>query len=290
MNAGWADRIGLEWRARAGAAALHLVLFSAVLALPVELKPDVPSGRQVVLVELAPAETAVTEIVPVVPEPEPELEDEAARPPDVPATIEDPEPEAEPDASPVIEDAVVAEAPGFTAPPPRPAEEPGTDETPAGEDAPIEIDPRWEIPFDPFEEQAPSALSRVALATSCARASRATRPDFCPNYSDEDLFASLAVGRGASRYDPLADIAVARATVERAAGQQTTLARFAARQARAGPTSSGELGGTLSQVPRHPEGLPGCNPVHIGLDGPGGQVSGLTADPQLGSSDGINCR
>ncbi|MEL6323496.1 MAG: hypothetical protein AAFQ84_04620, partial [Pseudomonadota bacterium] len=66
--------------------------------------------------------------------------------------------------------------------------------------------------------------------------------------------------------------------------------RFRERQARATSTSSAEVGGTFAQVPRHPEGLQNCTPVQTGLDGPGGQVSGLTFDDRLGSSDGILCR
>ena len=275
----WANWLDMEKRALFGAAALHLLVLPLLVTWPIEVRPADRAIVPVVLVERTLPPPAEEETPPEI---APPVEDEAQNAEPAEPVLE-PEPQPEPVTAPpepLPETPVPVSAERR---PPAPSVVPSVtpeDDAETAQEA-IVIDPRYKIPYDPFAETAPTALSRVVTATTCARSGRDTRPAWCPNYSDEDLYYSAFARPNDGTeptYDPVFDIAFA----------QSTLERFAAGQSRHGVRSGSPELEPLTQVPRHPDGLQNCTPVQTGLEGPGGQVSGL--ELPLGSSDGIFCR
>jgi len=122
-----------------------------------------------------------------------------------------------------------------------------------------ELPPEYVYKFDPFAETAPTALVRVSKAVNCARVNRETRPAFCPNYDENDLFlASLAANRPSEweqvSYDPVLDAATARAA----------LGRFSARQEKFGPNGRSEIGRTDFQKVVIPDA--DCSAIGFGFE------------------------
>lgn len=262
------ERLENHWRALVGTFSLHGIVYAIVLFTPFRIESRAPTIVPVVLVE-RPALREEEPIPPVAPgDQEVETTDTEV------STVDTPEPPTEVPTSKPLPDAEVSLS--ETSRPPAPTVEPSV----ANEEEPeaIIIDPRYEIPFDSFAETAPSALARVTVSTMCARASLATRPDFCPEISIEDRYFSAATDPSArGGYDPRGDIVAAQSTIENAA---------------AAPLSRGINLGIVTlkrsaRLPKHAEALP-CAPVQTGLQGPAAIETDLEA--ALGSTDGIQCR
>ena len=217
----------LRFQALIGALLLHIALFGFLLTWRPSILPGPPDIIPIVLIELS---SEVLEITPVA---DAEIETDPppvlAEPETIPDFIPDSEPRPEPVEVKRIED--VSQPEQNSAPPQEPfetelASEPAapsgvtfalSDETEkaASQAANPDIPPQYIYKFDPFAETAPTALARSVVAINCSRANRETRPDFCPNYDEDDLFlAGLSQNRPSAwgqTYDPVGDIAVARA-------------------------------------------------------------------------------
>lgn len=279
MQAMWAyfaERLDTRWRAVLGALSLHAVVYSVVLSTPFKPEPTDIRVVPVVLVERS-SKIVEEEVSPPIEVPD-EAEEESSELDDAPETIEEPPPEEPPEADVPQTAAIVADP----VRPPAPAVEPSLRDT--DEEDVILIDPRYEIPFDSFAETAPSAMSRVIIATTCARASRTTRPDYCPEISIEDRYFSVSarpsVETVLEAYDPIFDIVATQSVIE---------GWFAGQPKHGTRSGSPELEGLVDpNIANHAEGLKNCTPVQTGLEGPTGIPSGL--ELRLGSSDGIQCR
>lgn len=221
-----------QFQAFCGAFVLHALVFSALFSWrPTGYIPEFET-LPIVFVEAPdePEPVFVPEIE-VIPEPEPP-EPELAPPETTPDFVPPPEPSPAPvEAAPVQAVRAPEQTPpqqeraplvfAEPAPPPSNAlstplagleEEEETDE----EGAATQIPPQYRYQFETFSETAPGALARVSKAVNCARANRDTRPFFCPDYDEDDLFlASLTQNRPASDYDPVFDAAIARSALGR---------------------------------------------------------------------------
>ena len=238
-------------RAVIGAIGIHVALGALLLTWRVASLPAQPEPIPVELIEIAiidpPKETLIT------PEPQHEPLDEEPEPaepdvlqvetpiPDLPevsqAAPELPEiaelaqfPEALPPSSVSLAEEVDEAREGLV------SEDVETGSQPPS--IPVDVlPPEYVYKFDPFAETAPTALARVSKAINCARVNRETRPAFCPNYDEDDLFlASIAANRPSEweqvAYDPVLDAATARGA----------LGRFSARQESFGPNGRSEIG------------------------------------------------
>ncbi|MEM9669329.1 MAG: hypothetical protein AAF950_10430 [Pseudomonadota bacterium] len=272
----WLERQDVDWRAVFGTLTLHIAVFSIILGTPVKLEARQSSIIPVVLVESAREEEDEPVIVPeLVEESDTDSGDLDLKPIPDEIVLEEPEP---PTPKPLPPAPLIEALPTRPLAPTVEQSVIDTDEPEAAEA--IVIDPRYKIPFDPFAETAPTAISRFTVATMCARSSRATRPEFCPDISTEDRYYSMLdrpTEWSRSTYDPVFDIVATQSIIE----------KFAAKQSRHSTRSGSAELEPLSQVPRHPEALP-CTPVQTGLQGPSGIASGL--ELPLGSTDGIQCR
>lgn len=270
-------------RAIFGAGVLHIGLLAGVLTW----QPVVPAPRQetipVVLIEVPAIEPETV----ADPEPDPELAPVRAAEPEVrniaPDPVEPapaqrqqarPEPEARDEKAPAQD----TFQPAPSLPPPV---SPGVAvaQVPEEEDPEPGIDPRYVYKFDPFAERAPSALARVSRAVNCLRANLETRPSFCPDYDEDQLFlASIAANRqsnwGQLAYDPVRDIAAARGA----------LGQFTANQDKARSTGSSEVArATFDKVVIPDED---CQPVPFGFGSNGGADSNIA----LPDSKTVYCR
>ncbi|MEO0882650.1 MAG: hypothetical protein AAFY34_07930, partial [Pseudomonadota bacterium] len=250
------ERLDVGWRSLMGALSLHAIVYALVLTTPFELEASERSVVPIVLVERSePAEEAPIPIVERLEEAE-----EATGEPDIPPseesteiTPEEPAPQLPPDPSTVSTELLR---------PPVPTVEPSledTDDSEAREEA-IVIDPRYKIPFDPFAETAPTAMSRVVVAMTCARSSAAARPEFCPDITDEERYYvtfNAPSEWGEPTYDPVFDVVVAQSILE---GE---IQDFFANQAKHGTRSgSAELERIVDpKVANHAEGLQNCSAV-----------------------------
>jgi len=239
-------------RAITGAVGIHvatiaLLLMWRAVPLPAQQEPIRVELVDIPVIELPRRPEIVTE-------PELEAEDEPlptetevlradAPAPDVPELAE-PAPFVPEIVEPApIADALAPSGPSLAQEVDKVPEQLASDALEAQGEAPgIEKDavpPEFVYVFDPFAETAPTALARVSKAINCARVNRETRPAFCPNYDENDLFlASLAANRPSEwdqvAYDPVQDAAVAL----------DTLGRFSARQSKFGPNGRSEIGRT----------------------------------------------
>ncbi|MEO1476929.1 MAG: hypothetical protein AAFS13_11170, partial [Pseudomonadota bacterium] len=157
----WAQRLDTSWRAIVGAVCLHGVVLSLVFGVPIELDPPIRTIVPVVLVERATPVDEVPELIVEVPDLAEEASGETEIPPEIDPTDRLPEPPA---PKPLPQAPVIVAEPAQ--PPPQTVRPSNIDTDDADAAEAIVIDPRYKIPFDPFAERAPSALSRVVMATS----------------------------------------------------------------------------------------------------------------------------
>jgi len=238
-----------------GAVGVHVVMAALLLTwrvvpLPAQQQPIPVELVEIAIIELA--KEAPEEII-VAPESSTELLDEELAPaePEV-LQVETPVldlPEVSEAAPEVPERAEPAEVPEALPPPgislAREADEAReeliSEKAETDGEAPglrlEELPPEYVYKFDPFAETAPTALARVSKAVNCARVNRETRPAFCPNYDENDLFlASLTENRPGEweqvAYDPVQD----------AASALDALGRFSAKQFKFRPNGRSEIG------------------------------------------------
>jgi len=239
----------------AGALLLHVVAFSALMTWRPKPLPPGPVTIPITLIELPPPTSA----------PEPELEPEPE--PEIEPEPEETE-EAEELIEPVQEDAPSEEeVETFVAIEPAPPAgislaQTGEDDTDVKDAVTKEIPPEYVYTYDPFAETAPTALARVSRAVNCARANRETRPAFCPDYDEDDVFiATLSQNRGSAwgqaSFDPVQDIAAYR----------SALGNFTAKQQK--PQFTGKSESFDRTHPHDPE-LPdkGCRYISYGFSDP----------------------
>lgn len=276
-------------RAVLGAFALHIVMFAMLAVWRPERPPPLPDTIPIILVELPPLPAPEPEVEPPPPEPIEREVERVAAPPETPDAAPSEEPVApEPDPPEV---AAVPELADPSGAPPVPVEEEEEEEeaaaAPEEPDVPEapEIDPRYVVEFDPFAETAPTAMARVSKAVNCSRVNRDTRPAFCPEYTDDELYYARLRGDefgGDSRYDPVYDAAIAQDTAGKFANW------FADRQARARAltrTTVGSENPLIVHLDRNSAGLQGCNTTSSGgFDGAEGRQ-----DLGLGATDDIFC-
>jgi len=259
-------------KAVSGALFIHIVGFAGLMTWrpdPLPLIETIP----VVLIELPPIVSKPAPVPTPVPPAEPDLLQE-------PEPVKEFVPEPDPQPLPVEAEEVVdnidsvreagpAEEEIETLVARDPAPPAGVslaqtrpEDTEAKDAVTSEIPPQYVYTYDPFAETAPSALARVSRAVNCARANRETRPAFCPNYDEDDLFiASLAQNRTPGweqgGYDPVADIIVAR----------SALGDFSAAQLKPKFVGKSE---SFARTHPHDQDLPdkGCKYISYGFSDP----------------------
>ena len=211
-------------KAVSGAIVIHGVGFVALMAWhpePLPARDTIP----VILIELPP----IAPVADPAPLPEPDLLNE-------PELVNEFVPESDPQPLPVEAEAVLENVSSVREAAPaeeevgavvayEPAPPAGIslaqttpEDIEAKEAATSDIPSQYIYTYDPFAETAPTAMARVSRAINCARANQETRPAFCPNYNEDDLFiAAITQNRTPSwergGYDPVADTVVARAVL-----------------------------------------------------------------------------
>ena len=289
----------IDRSAIAGTVAIHIVAFSLLTIWTPRPLPETPRQIPIELVDfpliVEADEIEVIEPVirpePVVPEePESDVTDEVAdaTPAAEPETLT--EEDAPEDASQKSRVEVPANVPAEPVQAPRPL--PGVS---LAEAAPLrdglkenvqttvqdDTPPEFVYEYDPFAETAPTLFARVSLAVNCSRVNRDTRPEFCPNYDDEDVYlAAIGAARPSAweqaSYDPVLDLANA----------QSALGRFTARQSKHRPNGRSEVPG----VDFHPVKIldEDCVATPFGFGGPDGPNGTVT--PGVPDSKAVHCR
>lgn len=263
-------------QAFAGAAGLHFLAGAVLLTWRPAPLPAGPETIPVLLVELPASEAATESVVEVVEEDEPEpdrLQDPEPTPlyrPDeepLPLPVEappDPERSEEREERRLSEEEIRSLVQADPAPPAGVSlAQAGEDKSEQSKASVKDIPPQFVYTYDPFAETAPTALARVTRAINCSRANRETRPAFCPNYNEDDVYlATLTQNRPSgweqASYDPVLDIAAAR----------SALGNFSAAQAK--PAFNGRSE-SFGRTHPHDPVLPDkdCQRVAYGFSDPG---------------------
>lgn len=260
-------------RAFAGALALHMSVFGALVTWRPAPLPAPPETIPVLLIELSALEPPIAKTVP---DPETEPEPELIVAPKVTAQFTpepDPEPQQESEDEQKRRQLAALAAPAekqietdLSLDPAPPAGEvsvqAGIEALETKQRVTQDTPSQYVYQYDPFAETAPTAGARVSRAINCARANRETRPSFCPDFDEDDLFlAALGQGRPSewerASYDPVLDIAAAR----------SALGNFKARQIQPQFTGHSE---SFVQTHRHDPVVPDkdCQAVPFGFADP----------------------
>lgn len=273
-----------QTRAGAGAMALHLALFSVFRTWHPLPLPPAPETIPVILVEV-PALIVLDSDQPSEIEPETEIDliDDTVEPdptsqyepepqPEVIETEEPPQPRQPALAAKPVGNEVETSVSLEQAPPDgTPDRREGAPASTSQDEKLQVIDPQYVYKYDPFAEIAPTGLARFTRALNCARTNRDTRPAFCPDYDDDDLYIATFTrnrpeGWEQGGYDPVLDIATAR----------SALGNFKARQIK--PQFTGRSEG-FGRSHLHDPSLPdqGCRYISSG----GGDPFALDQDAAI---------